>query len=154
MGRFGLQRLGERDAFYVFVFRTQELIRPSLDPPRCFRASRPSLRRVVFEPAVLGRIVRGSNDNSVCECRFFIFIVNQNRARDDRRRRETIVRLDNGFDAIYREHFENGSLRRSGQRVRILAQVKWTSDFPASAIIADRLRNRKDVRLIKRSAKR
>jgi hypothetical protein len=113
-----------------------------------------TMRGVVFEPAVLGRIVRRCDDNSVRRAGLVVSIVNENRVRDHRRRRDAIVRLDEGFHTISGKHFERGTLRRSGQRVRVLAHEERTGDFLTPAIISDRLRNRQDVRLSKGAAKR
>src|SRR5215467_4718901 len=46
---------------------TQKLIGPVLDPLGYVGIRRSPMRRIVFEPAILGRIVRWGDDNSVRE---------------------------------------------------------------------------------------
>ena len=81
-------------------------------------------------------------------------VVDQNRVRDDRRRRHAVVALDDGLDAVGREHFERGALGRTGQRVRVLAQAERAVDFLAAAVIADGLGDGQDMGLGERAVQR
>ncbi len=80
--------------------------------------------RVVLEAAILGRIVRRRDDDAVGEMLLAAAVVDENGARDDGRRRDAVVALDDGLDAVGRQHFEGGALGRRGQRVRVLAHVE------------------------------
>ncbi len=65
----------------------------------------------------------------------------------DRRRREAVVALDPRLDAVGRQHLERRALRGAGQRVRVLAHEQRAVDALRAPVVADRLRDREDVRL-------
>ena len=97
-----------------------------LDPLRHVGIGRTAIGRVVLEAAVLGRVVRGRDDDAVGEMLRAAAVVNEDRARDDRRRRHAVVALDDRLDVVGRQHLERGALGRPGQRVGVLAQVERT----------------------------
>jgi len=73
-------------------------------------------------------------------------IVDENCARDDRRRCHAVVGLDHGIDAVRGQHLERRSLRGSGQRVGVLAHVDRAADArvpPNRSSIARPCSNRK-----------
>ena len=115
---------------------------------------RSAVRRVVLEAAVLGRIVRGRDHDAVGEVGRAAAVVGENGPRDDRRRRDAAVALEDGLDTVRGQHFERGALRRLGQRVRVLAHVERTIDAVSAPVVADRLRDRRDVRLGERAVER
>ena len=93
---------------------------------------RAAVGRVVFEAAVFGRVVRGRDDDAVGQLLGAAAIVHEDRARDHRRRREPSSLLNDRLDAVGRQHFQCRSLRRPGQRVRVLAHVKRAVDALAA----------------------
>ena len=146
MRRRGLQRRGERNARDVAVLRREQLVRPLLNPLRDVGVGRAAVRRVVLEAAVLRRVVRRSDHDAVGQVRCAAAVVHQDRAGDDRRRREPAVALDDRVDAVAGQHFERDVLRQRRQGVRVLAHVERAVDRLAAAVVADRLRDRGDVR--------
>ena len=146
MRRRGAERCRERHAPDVPLRRRKELVRPVLDPARDVGVGGPAVRRVVLEAAILGRVVRGRDHDAVGQVRGASLISHENRARDDRRRREPAVALNDRIDVVGGQHFEGGVLRQRRQGVRVLAHVERAVDRLAAAVVADRLRDRRDVR--------
>ena len=62
-------------------------------------------------------------------------VVNENCARDDRRRRHAVTTLDHGLDAIGGKHLKSGSLRGPGQRVGVLADIKRPVDRLTTPVV-------------------
>jgi len=60
-------------------------------------------------------------------------VVNQNSARDYRRRSYAVVVLDDRLYIICRQHFEGGTLRGPRQGVGVLPQVEGAVRSPALA---------------------
>ena len=56
--------------------------------------------------------------------------------------------------AVGREHFERGALRRSGQRVRVLAEEQRAGDRVLAAVFAHRLHDGEDVRFVEAALER
>ena len=80
---------------------------------------------VVFEAAIFGRIMRRRYDDAIGQVVSAAAVVNQNGVRDDRRRSDPVVWLDDGLDAVGRQHLKRGILRGTGERMRVLAHVQW-----------------------------
>ena len=142
-----LERGIERHAFHAGIVAAQQFVRAILHPVGHVRVGRAAVGRIVFEAAVLRRIVRRRDDDAVGQTGLASAIVNNDGARNDRRRRHAIIALDDRFDAVGREHFERGALRGRGQRVRVLAHLKRAIGAVAAAVIANRLGDGENVRL-------
>ena len=82
--------------------RTGSAARPRARPPASALAARSihvgdvgigrsAIRRIVFEAAILGRIVRRGDDDAVGETALAALVIGQDRVRDDRRRRIAAV---------------------------------------------------------------
>ena len=138
----------------VLVAATQEFVCPSLHPVGDVRVRRAAVGRIIFEPAILRRIVRWRDDESVAESVLAPAIVGEDRVGDGRGGRKTIVALDKCFHAVGREDFERGALRGRGRGVRILAHEQRPADAFALAVFADGLRDRENVRLGERAVER
>ena len=81
---------------------------------------------------------------------FSVAVVNQNRSRDDRRGSDAVVLLNQRLNLIRSQHFECRALRRSGKRVRVLAEVERTRSALHSPVVADGLCNSKNMRFVER----
>ena len=55
-------------------------------------------------------------------------VVDEDGARNDRRRGDAVIALDDRLDPVRRQHFERGALGRAGQRVGVLADVERAVD--------------------------
>ena len=128
------------------ILRQQQLVRTVLDPAGHAGIGRTAVRRVVLESAIFRRVVRRRDDDSIRRPIARPLIPREDRAGDDRRRREAVVLLDDRLHAIRGEHFESRLLGWRGQRVRVLADVERTVDAVLPSIFADGLGDRRDVR--------
>ena len=112
------------------------------------------MRGIVFEPAVLRRVVRGRDDNAVGEMLGSPAVVDKNCARDDRRRSDAVVLLDDGVHAIGGEDLESRALCRSGKPVRVLTHEQRAIDALHAPEVADGLGDGENMRFGERAAQR
>ena len=153
-----LVRACRADGFRVWhpphpdVAVTQEPVGPLLDPLRHVGVGRATVRRVVLEAAVLGRVVRRRDDDAVREMPGATAVVHEDRARDDRCRRHALIALDDRLHAVGGEHLERRALSRLGQCVGVLPHVERAVDPPDTAVVADGLGDRGDMGLGERAA--
>src|SRR6266446_5915553 len=146
--------LGERDALYSGVVFSQQIVGSVLNPSRHACVGRTAVSRVVFEAAVLGRVVRWRDDDAIGEVLLTAAVVDQDGPRDHGRRRHAVTSLDYSFDVIGRQDLDRGTLRRAGQRVRILAHVKRTVGPVTSPVVADCLSDGQNVSFGERARQR
>ena len=137
----------ERHALHSSIVSAQQFVGAILHPARHVGIGRAAVGRIVFEAAVLRRIVRRRDDDAIGETGFASAIVNEDGTRDDRRRRHAIVALDDRLDIFGGQNFQRGALRGRGQGVRVLAHVQRAVDAVAAAVIANGLRDGENVRL-------
>src|SRR5581483_1948560 len=136
-----------RHAAHVAVAGLQQLVGPVLDPPGHVGVGGAAVGRVVLEAAVLGRVVRRRDHDAVGQVLPAAAVIDEDGARDDRRRRHAVVALDHGLDAVGGQDFEGGALGRPRQGVRVLAEVQRAVGAPAAAVVADGLGDGQDVGL-------
>ena len=74
----GLHRLGERNSLDPRITSSQQFVRTIFDPMSHVGISRAAIGRVVFEAAILGRIVRRRDNNAVSQVFLASAVVNQN----------------------------------------------------------------------------
>src|SRR6516225_8372633 len=89
----GAQRGCVRYAFNNGFSTSEQFVRPVLDPSRRARVGRAAIRRVVLEASVLWRIMRRCDHNVIGEVIFAAAIVDQDGARDDWGRGNSILPL-------------------------------------------------------------
>ena len=142
----------EGDPLHVAQARSEDLVRAVLYPTGHVGIGRPPGRRVVLEAPVLGRGVGGRHDDAVGAAGGAAVVVGEDGARDHRRRREAVALLDDRRDVVRREHLERGALRRTGERMRVLAEEERPVGSRRRAELADRLGDREDVVLVERPA--
>ena len=109
---------------------------------------RPAIGRIVFETAVLRRIMRRRHHDAVGKAGLAALVVGQDGVGDHRRRRIAVMRVDHHLDAVGREHFERARQRRLGQRVGVDPDEDRPVDAAALAVIAQRLADRQDMGLV------
>ena len=107
-----------------------------------------AVRRVVFEAAILGRVVRGRDHDAVGEAARSPLVVGKNRVGDDGRRRVAELFVGHDLDAIGGENLQSAGEGREGQRVRINADEQRAVDPVTLAIPTDRLTDGDDVGFI------
>jgi hypothetical protein len=86
--------------------------------------------------------VRRRQDDAVGHVPLPAAVVDEDCARDHRRRHHTRVALDYRVDAVRDEHLERGALRRLGERVGVLAHVERAVDPLPTLVVADGLGDR------------
>ena len=126
----------------------------ALDPGGDIGIRRTAIGRIVFEPAILRRIVRRRDHDAVGEALFAAVVVGQDRMRNRRRRRIAVVLVDHHLDVVCREHFERARQRRLGQRMGVDPDKQRTGKTGALPMIAQRLADRDDMRLVERMVER
>ena len=100
VGGDGLDRRREGYPFDAGIARAQQDVRSALNPPGHVGIGRTTVGWVVLETAVLGRVVRRRNDDAVREVLVAAAVIDQDRPRDDRRRRDTPIALNDRLDAV------------------------------------------------------
>ena len=132
----------------------QQLVGPILDPSRHVGVGRAPVGRVVLEAAVLRRVVRGRDNDTVGEVVPAAAVVDEDGPRDDGRWRDAIVALDDRLNPVSRQHLDGGALGWPGQGVRVLSHVERAVDPLGAAVVADGLGDGQDMGLGERAAKR
>ena len=125
-----LERGFVAEALHIFVAAAQEFVRAILHPARDVRVRRAAVGGIVFEATVPGGLCDGVMTMPSAMTVGAPAIVSEDRVRNRRRGRETIVALDERLDAVGREHFERGALCCGGRRVRILCRCKSGPEIP------------------------
>jgi hypothetical protein len=72
-------------------------------------------------------------------------VVDQDRARDDRGRCESVVSLNDSLHCVGRQNFESGALGRSGNRMGVLAHVERAIGALGAPVVADGLSDGENV---------
>jgi hypothetical protein len=109
--RRGAERRRERHPFDLTIPAGQEGVGPRFDGPGFVRVRRTAVGRVVLESAIVGRVVRGRDDDTVGEARRTAHVVGENGERDNRGRRVTVATLDTDLDPIRRENLKGRNAR-------------------------------------------
>src|SRR5208337_2743204 len=130
---------GEAHSLHSGIAVPQKFIGSVLDPLGHVGICRTAIGRVVLEPAILRRVVRGGDDNAVGEMLGAGAVVDQDGARDDWGRCEAVVSLDDGLHLVGRQYFERGALGRSGNCMGVLPHVERAIGAMGAPVVADGL---------------
>ena len=122
-----------------------------LDPAGDVGVGRPAMAGIIFEAAILGRVVRGTDDDAVRQAARATLVVGQDGVGDHRRRRIAAGLVDHGGDAIGRQHLDGAGEGWLGQAMGVHAQEQRPIDAHLLPVEADRLADRQDMRLVKRA---
>ena len=137
-----------RDSPNTIELFLEERVRAARDP-RCYVGiGRSTIRRVVFEAAVLGRIMRRGDDDPVGETALAIVVVGQDRVRNDRRRRVPAALVEHRVNLIGGKYLERACEGGLGKRMRVDADEQRSSDAASAPVMTDGLADRQDMRLI------
>ena len=144
------QRLSKRHGLHARQSGLQQLVGAALHGSGHVGIGGTTAGWVVFEAAVVGRVVRGRDDDAVGEVACAATVVGEDGVRDRRRRRVFIVRRHHHVDAIARQHFERARACRLRRCMGIDAEEQRSVDAICRAPIAHRLRHGEDMRLVER----
>jgi hypothetical protein len=147
VGGGSARRLLVREAADLAVAATQDRVGPVLYPLRHVHIRRPAVGRVVLEPAVLRRVVRGGDDDAIGQTRAAAVVVPQDRMRDDRGRRRAVVGLDEDLHPMRGQDRQRSALGWPRDGVGVFAHPQRAGDPRLLSILADRLRDGGDVRV-------
>ena len=100
----------------------QELIGPGFDPTGHANVGGPAIGRVVFESAVVGRVVRGGNDDAIGQAGRTRTVIGQDRVGDRRGGGVFVILGQHDVNAICRQDFERAGASGHGQGVRVDAK--------------------------------
>ncbi len=125
--------------------RPEQFVRAGLDGDRHVGVCRPPVRRVVLEPAVFGRVVRGGHDDPVGAVSRAPAIGRDDRVRDHGRRRVPVAVGDAYVDPASGEALACDARRRFGHGVRVATDVERPVGSVRRAVVADGVRDRDDV---------
>ena len=100
----------------------QKLIRPGFDPTGHANVGGPAVGWVVLESSVVGRVVRGRNDNAIRQAGSTLTVISQYRVRDRRGGRVFIILGQHDVNAICRQDFQRAGASGHGQGVRVDAK--------------------------------
>ena len=152
------QGAGDRHAFDCAIARGEQRVGRALNGTRHVGIGRATMGRVIFETAIIGRIMRRADNNAVSATPiapgFTTLIIGEDGVRDDRGRRIAALVIDHGLNAIGGEHFEGGAKSRFGQSMRIHAKKQRAGDADAGAMIANGLGDGEDMGLVKAGRER
>ncbi len=142
----------ERDATYAAHPGRDQLVGPGGDDAGRVGVGGTAVRRVVLEAAVGGRVVRRGDDDAVGEAGAGgpPAVGADDRVGDRRGRRVAVAVVDQHGDVVGRQHLERRRPRGLGQGVRVAADEERTVVALRAAVVADRLRRRRDVGVVER----
>jgi hypothetical protein len=126
----------------------EKAIRGALDHRSDIGIRRAAIGRIIFEPAIFGRIMRRRDHDAVGKPTVAALVMGQDGAGNNRRRRITVALVDHRLDAVGGKYFQRARQGRLRQRVGIDADEQRPGDAAAPAVIADRLADRQDMRLV------
>ena len=124
------------------------------DLGRHVRIGRAAMRRVVFVSAVLGRVVRRRDDDTIGKSAGSAPVVTQDRMRDHGCRRITAALIDHDVDAVGGKHFYRADQRRLRKRMGIDADEQRAGKPGFAAVVTDRLGRRQDMVFVERVLQR
>jgi hypothetical protein len=79
---------------------SEDTVRLLGNPGRHISVGRSTMGWIVLEAAILGRIMRRRNDNTVGHPRLTAAVVRENRVGDNRSRRIAVVAIDHDLDTV------------------------------------------------------
>ena len=132
----------------------EERVRGLLDPGCDCGVSWTARRRIVFEAAVFGRIVRGRDDDPISQPGSAAAVISKDGVRNDGCGRVAATLVDHHLDAVGGQHLESGDEGRLRQCVRVHPHEERTVNPLCLAIQANGLRDGQDVRLVETAFER
>ncbi len=146
--RGGVKGLFESDPLQTQKVILEKLVCLRLDPGGDIRFRRSAVRGIVFESAVMWRIVGGRDHDPVGKSRLSPAIVCQNCMGDGRRWRVFIPLRQHDFHAVCGQYFKRAGKRGHRQGMGVHAQEERTIDFLLGTVQADGLTDGENMPLV------
>ena len=143
--RGGAKSFLERNPFHTQKAVLEKLVCLRLDPGGDGGFRRPAVWRVVFEAAVMGRIVRRRDHDAVGESGLAPAVVGENRVGNGRGRGIFISLRDHDFHPVCRQHLQRAGKSRHGKRMRVHAEKQRAIDLLLLAVQANGLTDGEDM---------
>ena len=144
----GFQRLCQRYSLHRAPARTQNLVGARGDRPSGIGIGRATVRRVVLEPAVAGRVMRRGNDDPVGQTRGLALVVPQDGMAHCRSRGVPVTRIHSHYNTIGGQNLQCAGPRGFGERVGVSTDEQWAGGALRGPVLDDRLGGSDDVRLV------
>ena len=144
----GGERLRQGNPLHRRERGSQQFIGPILDPCRGSGICRTPVGGIVFEAAIMRRIVRRGDDDAVTKSARPAPIVGEDGMGDHRCGRVFVLDRHHGGDAMGSENLQRAGQGRFRQGMRVHAQEERTIGALTRAELADRLSDGEDVSLI------
>ncbi len=123
----------------------QEIVGRVLDPAGDVDIGRAAIGRIVFEAALVRRVVRRADDDTVRQAATATAVIGQDGVGDHRRGRITALVIDPGVDVVGGQHLDGAGEGGLAQGVGVHAQEQGTVDPGLAPIQADRLGDSQDM---------
>jgi hypothetical protein len=149
VGRGGAKSFLEGNPLHTFEAILEKLVGLRLDPGSDGGFRRSAVWGVVFEPAVMRRIVRRRDDDAVGESRLAPAVVSENRVGDNRRWGIFIPLRDHDFHPVCRQDLERTGKGRLGEGMRVHAEKQRAIDLLLLPIQTNGLTDGEDMPFIK-----
>ena len=143
--RGSVQSLLERNPLHTSQAILEKLVGLRLDPAGDAGFRRPAVRGIVFEAAVMRRIVRRCDHNTVGESCLAPAVVGENRVGNSRGRSVFIALRQHDVHAVGRQHFQRAGQRRHGERMRVHAEKQRAIDVLLRSVQANGLTDGEDM---------
>ena len=153
VGRAGAQGLLVRNSAHALEAALQKRISPGFNPSRDVVVRRPAVGRVVFEAAIVGRVVRGRDDYAIRKACSAPAVVGEYRVRNHRGGRVFVVLCKHDVHAVCSQHFERAGTGRHGQRMRVDAEEQRAAYILPLAVITDGLTDCQNMPFVERAFK-
>ena len=140
----------EKNPIHTYQASLEKPVRPGFDPVCDGRCRWPTIGWIVFEPTVVGRIVRRRDNDSVSKTGASPTVVHKNRVRNNGGRCVFIPLREHDLHPVRGQDFKRACDRRHGKGMRIHAKKERTINLVLCSIQANGLSDGKNMPFIER----
>ncbi len=128
VGGVGFERFFKAEPPDILQTLANDFVRAVLNPFGGVGVRGSAVRGVVFETAVIGRIVGRRDDHPIRQSALPASVVSEDGVRNHRRRGVAHVRVDHNFHAVARKNLNRAVKRWLGEGVRVHPNEEGASD--------------------------
>ncbi len=126
----------------------QKCVCGALNSRRDIGVSRSAIWRIIFEAAILGRVMGRGDHDAIGKAAGPVPVVGQDRMRDRGRRRISVPLVNHHGDIVGREYLQRAGEGALRQGMGVDAHEQRAVDAAAAPMVAERLADRQNVRLV------